>query len=69
MDYWCALWFWPLDQAELLPDRDQFWFEVGLVLRGNVVDTRPQGELDLTATAEPEPFAPKPQAALPYAPT
>ena len=65
MDYWCALWFWPLDQAELLPDRDQFWFEVGLVLRGNVVDTRPQGELDLTATVEPEPFAPKPQAALP----
>lgn len=65
VDYWCALWFWPLDQAELLPDRDQFWFELGLVLRGNVVDTRPQAELDLTATAEPEPFAPKPQAALP----
>ncbi|HRD68040.1 MAG TPA: class I SAM-dependent DNA methyltransferase, partial [Candidatus Competibacter sp.] len=65
MDYWCALWFWPLDRAELLPDRDQFWFELGLVLRGNVVDTRPQAELDLTATAAPEPFAPKPQAALP----
>ena len=21
MDYWCALWFWPIDKADELPDR------------------------------------------------
>ncbi|MEI5617536.1 hypothetical protein WB403_51480, partial [Streptomyces brasiliscabiei] len=21
MDYWCALWFWPLDKVDELPDR------------------------------------------------
>ncbi len=39
MDYWCALWFWPIDQADLLPDRDTFLMEVGLLLTGNVLDT------------------------------
>ncbi len=39
MDYWCALWFWPIDKADLLPDRNTFWFEIGVLLRGNVVDT------------------------------
>ena len=24
MDYWCALWFWPLDSTDLLPTRDEF---------------------------------------------
>ena len=65
MDYWCALWFWPLDQAALLPDRATFWFEVGLLLRGNVIDTRPQGELDLVVDTRPEELAPQPQASLP----
>ncbi|MBK7075895.1 MAG: hypothetical protein IPH44_26735, partial [Myxococcales bacterium] len=23
MDYWCALWFWPIDQADLLPTREE----------------------------------------------
>jgi len=65
MDYWCSLWFWPLDQAELLPDRETFLFEIGLVLRGNVVDTRAQSELDLVTNATPEPLAPIPQGSLP----
>lgn len=47
MDYWCALWFWPIDQADLLPDRDTFLMEIGLLLTGNVLDTRvEQGELN-----------------------
>ena len=29
MDYWCALWFWPIDEADLLPSRHEFLFEVG----------------------------------------
>lgn len=36
MDYWCALWFWPITQAERLPTRDEFLNEVSLVLRGSV---------------------------------
>jgi hypothetical protein len=28
MDYWCALWFWPLEQAGLFPTRDEWMVEV-----------------------------------------
>jgi hypothetical protein len=27
MDYWCALWFWPITQSNSLPTRDQWWLE------------------------------------------
>ncbi|RLB03218.1 MAG: hypothetical protein DRG59_11905, partial [Deltaproteobacteria bacterium] len=27
MDYWCALWFWPIEKADLLPTREEFLFE------------------------------------------
>ena len=36
MDYWCALWFWPIRAAGRLPDRDEFLNEVTLVLTGSV---------------------------------
>ena len=36
MDYWCALWFWPLDGTDLLPTRDEFLSEAWLVLKGEV---------------------------------
>ena len=36
MDYWCALWFWPIGKADLLPTRDEFLTEVSLVLTGSV---------------------------------
>ena len=36
MDYWCALWFWPIRDAERLPTRDEFLNEVSLVLKGSV---------------------------------
>jgi len=32
MDYWCALWFWPLGKVDLLPSRDQWLFELTLLL-------------------------------------
>ncbi len=32
MDYWCALWFWPIRESELLPSRQEFLNEVSLVL-------------------------------------
>ena len=36
MDYWCALWFWPIDKAELLPSRQEFFFDMSLILEGNI---------------------------------
>ena len=36
MDYWCALWFWPIGEAERLPTRDEFLNEISLVLKGSV---------------------------------
>ena len=36
MDYWCALWFWPIGEATRLPTRDEFLNEVSLVLKGSV---------------------------------
>lgn len=32
MDYWCALWFWPIKEGEELPSRDDFFQDVALVL-------------------------------------
>lgn len=34
MDYWCSLWFWPIDEAELLPSRSEFLFDMSLILEG-----------------------------------
>ncbi len=36
MDYWCALWFWPIRKADRLPSRSEFLAEISLVLTGNV---------------------------------
>ncbi|MBX9834789.1 MAG: class I SAM-dependent DNA methyltransferase, partial [Burkholderiaceae bacterium] len=56
MDYWCALWFWPLTQSHDLPSREQWWMEVGAILEGNVIDITPQTGLDFgqpaTASAD-----------------
>ncbi|MCY4541541.1 MAG: hypothetical protein OXB95_03980, partial [Rhodobacteraceae bacterium] len=34
MDYWCALWFWPLGEVDLLPSREEFLAEMHLILHG-----------------------------------
>ena len=48
MDYWCALWFWPITQSASLPSREQWWMEIGAILEGNIVDLAPQGQMDFT---------------------
>ena len=53
MDYWCALWFWPITQSSTLPSREAWWMEVGAILEGSIVDLDPQPSLDLRPT-EPE---------------
>jgi len=38
MDYWCSLWSWPIDKADLLPSRDEYLLDLSLILEGNPVD-------------------------------
>ncbi len=66
MDYWCALWFWPITDSGDLPSREEWWMEVGAVLEGNVVDITVQPGLDFqTPRSEPaREWAPKPQASF-----
>ncbi len=71
MDYWCALWFWPIDRADQLPDREAFLMEMSLLLSGDVREVRhAQGRLDLptaeTRAAETE-AAEEPMVAEPAA--
>ena len=40
MDYWCALWFWPIDKADELPNRMEFLFDVQMLLGLDVVSTK-----------------------------
>ena len=40
MDYWCALWFWPIEKAEELPTRQEFLFDVQMLLGMDVISTR-----------------------------
>lgn len=35
MDYWCALWFWPVDEVDSLPERGQWWFLLEDILVGS----------------------------------
>ncbi|MFZ2654193.1 MAG: hypothetical protein WAX69_04710 [Victivallales bacterium] len=36
MDYWCALWFWPLEKADQLPTREEYLLELQALIEGNV---------------------------------
>jgi hypothetical protein len=55
MDYWCALWFWPITESASLPSREAWWMEVGAILEGNIVDIAPQRSLDLSNTEHEAP--------------
>ena len=59
MDYWCALWFWPIQGSSTLPMREQWWMEIGAILEGNIVDLAPQGGFDFSAAPEPQQLVPE----------
>ena len=61
MDYWCALWFWPIQGSSTLPMREQWWMEIGAILEGNIVDLAPQGGFDFSAAPEPQQLVPEVQ--------
>ena len=44
MDYWCALWFWPIEKADLLPSRAAFLFDMDLILNGTLKNVANQGQ-------------------------
>lgn len=59
MDYWCALWFWPLDKVDLLPDRSSWLFELNLLLQGQVFSFKVvQSGFDFTAANNSEDIFP-----------
>ena len=66
MDYWCALWFWPITRSAELPSREQWWMEIGAILEGNVVDLETQPGLDWNhqEPVTPEVLVPEVQGAL-----
>ncbi len=55
MDAWCALWLWPLDRADLLPNRAEFLQGMAMILEGGFT---PDGSLAAPSVdefANPEP--------------
>ena len=57
MDYWCALWFWPIEHSDLLPTRGEMIADLMLLLDSSLVheDTTKPGETrDLFATTRPQ---------------
>ena len=57
MDYWCALWFWPIEKADLLPSRAEYLLEMTLILEGNLYEndglTEPNGQRRLFPDTRP----------------
>lgn len=47
MDYWCAMWFWPLDKADLLPDRATWLMELNLILQTEIYNFNQPQQDDL----------------------
>ena len=58
MDYWVALWFWPIRQAEMLPDRDEWLFELSMILGDLEQGITPEvGQGNLFADTQPKQLA------------
>jgi hypothetical protein len=57
MDYWCSLWFWPVEVASLMPTRDEFLLEMSAILEGTSQELSPllgPEQQDLFPTGRPE---------------
>nr|WP_302416657.1 class I SAM-dependent DNA methyltransferase [uncultured Romboutsia sp.] len=51
MDYWCSLWFWPIEKAEMLPSREEYLLDLSLILEGDILIVNGETEqLDLFNT-------------------
>lgn len=47
MDYWCSLWFWPISEANLLPERSEFISDMYLILQGTMPTTYQEKQTSL----------------------
>lgn len=47
MDYWCSLWFWPIDKAHLLPSRKEYFEQIALILRGRSLPRNLSIQMDM----------------------
>ena len=57
MDYWCSLWFWPVEQGDMMPTRDEFLLEMSAILEGTSQELSPllgPEQQPLFATGRPE---------------
>lgn len=52
MDYWCALWFWPIEQADDLPSREEWLFELESLLLGDTIGVRSGEQQGLFASTQ-----------------
>ena len=43
MDYWCTLWFWPIEKSHLLPTRDAFLLDLEVILKGTATGSTAGG--------------------------
>jgi hypothetical protein len=41
MDYWCALWFWPIDEHDTVPTRQEWLMDLQMILEGDLYETTP----------------------------
>jgi len=39
MDYWCALWFWPIDEHDEAPTRQEWLMDLQMILEGDLYET------------------------------
>ncbi|MBW4532660.1 MAG: hypothetical protein KME09_01855 [Pleurocapsa minor HA4230-MV1] len=53
MDYWCALWFWRIEQADLLPSRSEYLMELAVIL--GEMPIAPEKQLDIPLFPETTP--------------
>lgn len=60
MDYWCALWFWPLDKVDELPDRQKWLFDLSTILNSaGTFDFAPEQESLLSSSPAAESATPE----------
>jgi len=55
MDYWCALWFWPIEKVDLLPSRYELFLDLALILEGNVMASNVGNEEELPLFPDTQP--------------
>lgn len=54
MDYWCALWFWPIEKSHLLPPREVYLMELSALLVGSVLEGDEEQQVSMFPDTTPK---------------